>query len=306
MKRLKTFVDELKQKGENLTCALMVDEMYIRKQVYYDVHSYEYIGYPTYPPSSASEFISFDDMKKLGNKDETENNGSSDVVDEPSKKKPSLLATRALVFMLSGVNKKFHFPVVYHFVKGVKSKDLYELTRDVIMNVSEQGVVISNLTFDGAKTNFAMCNFLGANLNASSDEFQPYFPNPFDNSKIIYIIADPSHMLKLMRNLLGNHKILLDDNENKIKWSFFDDLQKNSTKGDLLTHKLTKKHTDEWVRNKMNVRLACETYSESVANSMKMLRISKHPQFQDSEPTERFTDIMDKAFDILNSVNSRQ
>lgn len=304
LKRLKHFVDDLPT-GEKLICTLMLDEMYIRKQLYYDQHSYQYLGYPTYPPSSASEFISFDDMKKL----QTQNNGILDGVNENkkehTKKNQSLLATRALVYLLSGINKKFHFPVVYHFVKGMDSKNLCELTKNVIIKISEQGVVISNLTFDGAKANFGMCKMLGANLNALSDEFQPYFTNPYDNSSIIYLTADPSHMLKLMRNLLGNLKMLLDDNGNLIKWSFFVDLQEISTKGDLLTHKLTKKHTNEWERNKMNVRLASETYSESVVNSMKLLRISEHPKFKNSEPTERFTDIMNKTFDILNSLNPR-
>lgn len=308
LQRLKKFVDDLQEKGEELICTLTLDEMYIRKQLYYDQHSFQYVGYPTYPPSSSSEFSCFDDMKKQSDINETQNNETSDGVDENNsskKKNQSLLATRALVFLLSGINKKFYFPVCYHFVKGINSRNLSKLTKDVIMKVSEQGIIISNLTFDGAKVNFGMCKMLGANLNASSDEFKPYITNPFDKSRIIYLIADPSYVLKLMRNLLGNHKILLDDNENQIKWSYYVDLQEISTKGDLLTHKLTKKHTHEWERNKMNVRLASQTYSGSVANSMKLLRISKDPKFEHSEPTERFTDIMDKTFDIFNSFNPR-
>lgn len=287
LKRLKDFVDDANGKGEKVICCLMLDEMYIRKQLYYDQHSFEYIGYPTFPPISNS----------------CELNVSSDRSDK--KRDKNSLATRALVFLLSGINTKFHFPVAYHFVNGLNSRNLSNLTKDVIMKVSEQGVIISNLTFDGANVNLAMCKILGANLNALSDDFKPSFKNPYDKSKIIYITPDPSHMIKLMRNLLGNHKIIFDDDDNQIKWSFFVELQEISATGDLLTHKLTKKHTIEWGRNKMNVRLASETYSGSVSNSMKLLRMQKLPSFEDSEPTERFTEIMNKAFDILNSFNPR-
>lgn len=111
--------------------------------------------------------------------------------------------------------------------------------------MSEQGVVISNLTFDGANVNFAMCKILGAKLDALGNDFQPYFINPYDGMSIIYLIADPSHMEKLMRNLLGNHKVLFDQNESEIEWSLFTNLQEISTLGNLLTHKLTQKHTKE-------------------------------------------------------------
>lgn len=319
LKRLKEFVDELGKKGETVTCSLIFDEMYIRKQVYYDPNSYQYVGYPTYPPSNASEFVSFDDMNRVGNMNKQaqvaeelqernildEIDEIDETVDHCEKKEESLLATRALVFLLSGINKKFHFPVAYHFVKGMDAKNLANLTKDIIMKISEQGIIIANLTFDGAPVNLTMCKILGANLNALSDDFQPFFANPYDKSKLIYFIADPSHMLKLMRNLLGNHKMLFDENDEKIEWSLFVKLQEISTMGNLLTHKLTKKHTKEWGRNKMNVRLASETYSGSVVNSMHLLRMKQQPGFENSEPTERFTDIMDKAFDILNSCNPR-
>lgn len=293
LQRLKRFADDLNQKGETLICSLILDEMYIRKQLYWDQTMYQYIGYPTYPPNASN----FDDF---GGNEITDN-----VPEDNGAKKKSLLATRALVFLLSGVNKKFHFPIAYHFVKGLDADELSNLTKDVIIKTSEQGVEICNLTFDGAGVNLSMCSKLGANLDTLSDDFKPYFTNPYDERSVIYLIADPSHMEKLMRNLLANHGTLYDENDNEIKWSYFTDLQEISTGGNLLTHKLTKKHTKEYARNKMNVRLAVETLSTSVARSMELLRYSNHPQFSESQPTEEFTLIMDKSFDILNSIDPR-
>lgn len=308
LKRLNNFTNDLKSKGEELICSLILDEMYIRKQLYFDQNRHQYMGYPTYPPSN---FIDFEKMDRTDmtndaiNVVESQNCVNEKHVDRKVKKEKTILATRALVFLLSGLNKKFHFPVAYHFVNSLNSKSLSELIKEIIVKVSEQGIIVSNLTFDGAPTNFAMCKILGANLNVSDNNFQPYFINPYDGTSIVYLIADPSHMEKLMRNLLGNHKVLLDENENQIEWSLFVNLQKISTYGNLLTHKLTQKHTKEWARNKMNVRLVCETFSNSVASSMKLLRIHKHPMFEKSEPTEKFVEIMDKTFDIFNSCNPR-
>lgn len=115
-----------------------------------------------------------------------------------------------------------------------------------------------------------------------------------------------THMEKLMRNLLGNHETLFDENDNAIQWTYFLDLAQLSKNGQLLTHKLTKKHTTEFKRNKMCVRLACETFSNSVADSFQILRDKGHPNFINSLPTEMFTRMIDRAFDVMNSRDTRQ
>lgn len=344
MKRLARFVDELNAAtGENLICTLMFDEMYIRKQVYWDQCKFQYAGYPTFECNKTKEDSAPKKRKKCAAKANEANNmnirrvtrsasvvNSNELIDksiyaaeeddddddnemreretgaecEKQKIAKSPLATRAIVFMLSGINKSFEFPVGYHFVNGLGGDGLTDLVREVVIKVSEQGIVIANFTFDGAKDNLKMCENLGANLNPLSEDFKPYIINPFDGSKI-FIIFDPPHMEKLMRNLLGNHKILFDQNDNKIEWDYFVKLQELSKVNNLLTHKLTKKHTTEYSRNKMNVRLAAETFSTSVADSFQILRNKGHQDFIDSRPTEMFTRMIDKGFDILNSRDTR-
>ena len=54
----------------------------------------------------------------------------------------------------------------------------------------------------------------------------------------------------------------------------------------------------------MNVRLADQTLSSSVADAIEFLNISmKKPEFENSQPTVKFTRTIDKLFDILNSRN---
>lgn len=337
-KRLAGFVKELQDEtGEQLICSVILDEMYIRKQLYWDQSKYEFAGFPTYEYVAHSTVgIAPKRRNKGGTGGTLINDGTTgrvtraserttkqhintekDILDadefdmteptETDKKKEKVkspLATRALVFMLSAINKMFEFPVGYHFVNGLGSEGLTELVKEVIVKVSACGVKISNLTFDGAKENVKMCENLGANLDPLSDRFKPFFLSPYDES-CIYVIMDASHMEKLLRNLLGNHKVLFDENDEQIEWSYFSDLQELSKHGKLLTHKLTRKHTEEWLRNKMNVRLASETFSTTVADSFQIMREKEHPKFVNSYPTEKFTRMADRMFDILNSRDTR-
>lgn len=114
-----------------------------------------------------------------------------------------------------------------------------------------------------------MCRQLGANLNIFAEDFKPYFENPVNGSKI-FIIIDNCHAEKLVRNTLGNKGVIYDDNGGRIEWKHFVDLENFSQKHDLRTHKLNKKHI-EFKSSIMNVRIASETLSNSVADSMEFL-----------------------------------
>ena len=58
----------------------------------------------------------------------------------------------------------------------------------------------------------------------------------------------------------------------------------------------------EYPKHKMNVHLAAQTLSSSVANAIQFLDVSMKPtQFQNSGPTVNFIRVIDRTFDILNS-----
>lgn len=52
----------------------------------------------------------------------------------------------------------------------------------------------------------------------------------------------------------------------------------------------------------MNVRLAAQTLSQSVADALSYLR-QTNEEFNDSEATSEFISLINNAFDILNSWN---
>lgn len=289
MNRLKGIADKLKEEsGEQLLCSLIFDEMNIRQQVLWDENKMKYVGLITYPTYDVSGLRDADSANET-NQDQHR------------------IAKKSIIFMLNGINKYFHFPFAYHFVDALSSGDLAHLVTEVIMKISECGVKIANLVMDGAKPNIAMCKILGANLDISDPNFNPSIKNPSDHT-VIYLMLDPSHMIKLMRNLLGNHKVLYDEDNNKIKWQYFVDLVNISKDFNglttLETHKLTRKHID-FDGNKMNVRLAAETLSNSVADSLKMLKDHGNKKFADSEATIKFVQVMNTLFDIFNSISVR-
>jgi hypothetical protein len=161
------------------------------------------------------------------------------------------------------------------------------------------------------------------------------FKNPADDgSKYrprIAAFLDPAHMLKLMRNLIGGY---YDSNLNRaynrkekrlhpekfkkeipedtflywpkkkgyVDWKYVIALHKLQTETSLRSGNRLKPEAVDYHRHKMKVKLAAQTLSRSVADSIDHCRNSlKLPQFYGSEATSTFIRIIDHIFDILNS-----
>ena len=90
----------------------------------------------------------------------------------------------------------------------------------------------------------------------------------------------------------------------KIQWKFFHSLHLiQEQQGLKLGNKLSENHI-EFEKHKMNVKLAAQTLSGSVANAIDFMNINqKQPEFQDSEGTVAFIRTLDRLFDMLNSRN---
>lgn len=145
-----------------------------------------------------------------------------------------------------------------------------------------------------------MCQRLGANMDFASEHFNPCFLNPHDESPI-HIIVDPSHLEKLVRNTLASQEIIIDGQNGQIEWKYFVELEKCSHgNGFIIVNKLNRKHI-EWQQRKMKVRLAVETLSASVADSMEYLMLQGHPKFKGAAPTIAFIRLFNNLFDIFNS-----
>ena len=105
-------------------------------------------------------------------------------------------------------------------------------------------------------------------------ELQTWFPYPQEESSKVHVIFDTCQMIKLMRNLLCYYKTICHLEHqilHPIKWKDIEDL--NTLQEDVgftLANKLKRKHII-WTKHKMNVSLAAQTLSASVASSIDFL-----------------------------------
>lgn len=255
-------VKEYESNGKPLLLAMISDEMHIAKKVGYDAKTNKFSGFVTC------------------------NN------DENKKQEKLEVATNALVFMVAGEN--FKLPVGYFFLAGLNAQTRAALTQMVIEHVNETGAKVISLTGDGLIANISMVKELGADF----DHDQPYFPSPTNSEEKIYVIWDPPHMLKLARGCLKTHQLY---HENiPLQWNFIESLHNIQKQRNFnLGNKLTQMHLDFHVRP-MNVRIAAQTVSHSVAQCIDQLREDDYAEFQNSEKTTEFIRHIKNTFNILN------
>lgn len=273
--RLRKIADEFKEKhGRELMCSLIFDEIHLRQQIIWSLQRLDYIGYVDF-----------------GHEPGDDQNHQNTI------------AKQAIVFLLNGIEVNFEFPVAYYLIDELDMNARKDLLNEIIPAVTRCGIKITNLTFDGHSANVPACELLIANLKINlkikNRKFMPYVINPISKERI-HIIMDPCHMEKLVRNRWADCGVFFDGAGNKIEWRFIEALYTYSCANDFRTHKLTKKHM-QWQRNPMSVRLAVETFSESVASSIEYLMDQNVPEFQGARATIGFIRRMNTLFDIFNS-----
>uniref|UniRef100_A0A1B0DPB1 THAP-type domain-containing protein n=1 Tax=Phlebotomus papatasi TaxID=29031 RepID=A0A1B0DPB1_PHLPP len=209
-------------------------------------------------------------------------------------------ATQILTFLLVSVDLQWKLPVAYFPFYKMQAPQKAGIIEKVIHSVQQTGVIINGITFDGAKINFKAIRIMGCDLSKSLDN---YAVTEGLGSEI-FIYPDPVHMLKLVRNTFSEYD-LYDNEDRIISFRFIKalvDLQESE--GVKLNNHLRTEHVQ--FKNKiMNVRLAAQTLSNSVANAIDVCREQlKLPDFKDSQGTSNFLRVFNNAFDVLNSRSS--
>lgn len=266
---LRVKVDSFKAlNNHDLHAALISDEMAIRKHVRWCSEKQTFEGFVTVTNTS----------DHIGNEE----------------KNPSKLnvAKDALVFLVVGTD--FKLAVAYHLLDGLESIDRAALTLDVIRSIEEVGVIVMSHTSDGLRANVTVAELLGADFNKN----QTFFHSPTHPNQKIYFIFDPPHMLKLVRKHFSTENMFFE--VHKLDWNLLRILvAKQSSENFNLCNKLTQHHID-WHQKPMNVRLAAETISRSVANALETLNNDGYDEFKDSASTVQFLRYFNDAFDLMN------
>jgi len=148
---------------------------------------------------------------------------------------------------------------------------LKPILTDVLIKTYEAGIRIRGVVFDGLGSNFTFAEVAGAELK-DLNRLINFIRHPCSGAKV-YVIPDPVHMLKLVRNFIAQigevylsgfiqpalwtHWIALNDFQASVNFRF----------GNRLTDKHI--HFENFI---MKVGLAAQTLSNSVADAMKYVR----------------------------------
>ncbi|EZA47209.1 THAP domain-containing protein [Ooceraea biroi] len=127
-----------------------------------------------------------------------------------------------------------------------------------------------------------------------------YFTHPLCDIRV-HCIIDADHLQKLCRNAFA--EIPLISPKGQILFDFIKELHELQEKEDLkMATSLSNMHVN-FSQKKMNVALAVQTLSSSVADAIDFLRLNGYTKFSNSEATTEFIRIFDRLFDIMNSRN---
>lgn len=206
----------------------------------------------------------------------------------------SVPASQALVLMIRGIYSPWKIPLAYFLTgNGVTCAELHK-----IMLTCLEKLVSLNMTPIGIVCDLSSTNqkFM-ANLNVTLE--QPFFI--FQNRKY-FAFYDVPHLLKCIRNNFLNNRFV---GRNKlIKFSDIKSVyeidNKSSTGRCLL--KLTNKHINPNAFEKMNVKLAAQLLSHSVACAIKVALRTGELVSATGENTANFVDTINYLFDALNST----
>ena len=247
-------------------CVIILDTMAIRKDIVYDPKEQKYVG-----------FVDCGTLK--AECDDT-------------------VATETLVFLVSGLTGHWKYPMAYFLDDHLTAQVQAQMIKEAIAHLSDAGYRVHATICDGSYTNQSTASLLGCSLIPGVLRYS--FPHPSHPESVVYLIFDACHGIKNVRNCFADLMVLCHDGQ-EIRWQFIEELHKVQTMDNLfIANKLKMKHI-QFHQHKMNVKLAVQTLSSSVADAIDFLREDmKLPQFDGSEKTTQFIRIMDQLFDMLN------
>ncbi|CAH1711446.1 unnamed protein product [Aphis gossypii] len=149
------------------------------------------------------------------------------------------MAKEALVFLVVALNSNWKVPVGYFLTNSLTAQEKANLVTTCLQNLNDVGVIIKTLTFDGAASNISMAKYLGVDL---SSNLEPTFQHP-STLENVHIYLDAAHMLKLVRNTLGDWRVLKNQSNGLINWKLFINLVDLQENGGLhLATKIRRRH----------------------------------------------------------------
>lgn len=218
-------------------------------------------------------------------------------------------ATKALVFMLVGIGSRWKHIIAYHFTgNSFDSNILKDIVFQIIHETGKLGFHVNFITCDMSSGNTSLWKILGISTGRYT-KMKNYIVHPSDPTRNLFIIADPPHILKNLKQALINNEFMTVSDDimvkynlpsNKIELEYFKDLiqvQENSEL--LLTPKLNMNDFKPNNFAKMKVNKAKNLFSQDVSSSFKLVAAERNqPEFLS---TAWFVQIVSKWFTLMTS-----
>ena len=186
-------------KEANRYVALLLDEVHIKEDLVYDKHSGSLIGFAN-----------------MGDINNHLMNFERSLTDEPDETMPSIAST-VLVIMVRGLLSKLNFPYAQFACTNLSGDLLVDPVWEAISRLERQGIRVLALTCDGASTNRRLWKLHSKGRDTSEKGVLYKVPNIYatDQSRFVYFISDPPHLIKTTRNCWASKSRRLEVRYNK-------------------------------------------------------------------------------------------
>ena len=201
------------------------------------------------------------------------------------------IATSALTILIKSISGNWKQPIGYALVNGFCSRDILDgLIQEAIEKLDAIGLKVKVVMSDMGSNFYSWANHLGITPE------KPWFVH---NNRVIFLMFDPPHLIKCIRNNLMKYSFKF---ANLVaSWS---DIEAFCNKDKSLpircAPKLTERHVHPNNFAKMKVKLATQTLSHTVAASI-CTYVSLGVLPPSAMGTAEFVSKFDSLFDSVNS-----
>ncbi|CAI6359121.1 unnamed protein product [Macrosiphum euphorbiae] len=175
-------------------------------------------------------------------------------------------ADHGLVMMFQSLGSNITQPIAVFASKGpVKGVVLSQLVVKAITLLENAGAKIDGVVSDGSSTNRRLWSEFG--VSGKMGKLKNFIVHPMNENRKIYFFSDAPHLIKTVRNMLYNNKMLrISDKHNYIKWDHYVQLHEQDLKqiSKRVCPKITNRHLVLDSFSKMNVKLATQVLEEAM------------------------------------------
>ena len=204
----------------------------------------------------------------------------------------STLANHVLVFLVKGLIHRWKQPFGYFYSsRPISGSRLKVLLFESIQCLQAIGLTVIVVVSDQGSNN----------VNLFQTQLQVTVERPFFmcGQHEVFVMYDPPHLIKNVRNNLKKHGFIVDDHH--VDWRYICEFhEQDASKPTRLAPKLTRKHLDLPPFGPLRVKLATQVLSHSVATGMKVMAewgiIDANAVY-----TAEFLESFDQLFNAFNS-----